>query len=146
MEAREHKEEIDRIVAMSYEYEKVLNRLMKHKEAFYIILLRRGIVVKNSDAQEVYKMYLDWLHDNIMEMYKHKKYVDEARRLERALDELERMINSDVVDGTAVSRMLSDIEYSILIFDFMRALHETLSCFIKLFTKDITPAKSSMEN
>ena len=102
----------------------ILDELTKwsNRERLYVELLRRGIVVKNKDAEGAYKSYLNSLHDAIREIAQHQEYTETAKDLEQKLEELSALLNNAEVDGSEIKAKVSYIESGIAHVNFQLIL------------------------
>ena len=112
----------------------ILDELTKwdNRERLYVGLLRRGIVVKNKDAEEAYKGYLNSLHDTIREIAQYQEYAERAKDLEQKLEELSALLNNAEVDGSEIKAKVSYIESEISHINFMLILSGFTKAIAKL--------------
>ena len=125
----------------------ILDELTKwgNRERLYVGLLRRGIVVKNKDAEEAYKGYLNSLRDAIREIAQYKEYAERAKDLEQKLEELSALLNNAEVDGSEIKAKVSYIESGIAHVNFLLILSGFTKAIAKL-AQSLGEALKNMPN
>lgn len=122
----------------------ILDELTKwdKRERLYVELLRRGIVVKNKDAEGAYKGYLNSLRDAIREIAQYQEYAERAKDLEQKLEELSALLNNAEVDSSEIKAKVSYIESGIAHVNFQLLL----SGFTKAIAKLTQPLAEALKN
>ena len=125
----------------------ILDELVKldNRERLYVGLLRRGIVVKNKDAEEAYKGYLNSLRDAIREIAQYQEHAETAKDLEQKLEELSALLNNAEVDGSEIKAKVSYIESGIAHVNFQLLLSGFTKVIAKL-AQSLTEALKNMTN
>ena len=133
---------INEVFFTSIDFEELVKRYMDKlldemtgwdkRDMLYVELLRRGIVVKNNDAEEVYKGFLNSLRDAIREIAQYQDYAERAKDLEQKLEELSALLNNAEVDGSEIEAKVSYIESGIAHVNFLLLLSEFPKVIAKL--------------
>lgn len=119
LDGSEHHISIDDVYFYDYDFHDIVEKyfdelldemLKSHKDRFYIALLRRGIVVRSTEAMYEYKRFLDSISHELEELSKDETAKTMVGEISAELELLRRILLEGVEQNINVVKILDDIE------------------------------------